>query len=200
MPARWPGRRRSTRMRPCGLCCRLIAWGLALLAVALVAGGLVLDRIAAGEQVEEAGNAWLYPWLLLAVAMPAAIGALIASRRPGNSVGWILVAGGLSLAVVLSATPYAHVALGLVPGRSPAGPGRRSSRRSGRSSSPGRWRSPSSSRTAACPRRGGARSPSSRPARWRSSCSCWCWRNSSRLPSRTCRIRSPCACRPRSTS
>ena len=100
---------------------RLTAWGLALVAVALAGGGLVLDRIAVGEHVEESGNVWLYPWLLGAVAAPAAVGALIASRRPRNSVGWILVAGALSVAVVLTATPYAWVALEAHPTSLPGG-------------------------------------------------------------------------------
>ena len=42
---------------------RLFAWGFALVAVALITGGLVLDRIAAVEHVPEAGSMWLYPFL-----------------------------------------------------------------------------------------------------------------------------------------
>nr|MBA3347254.1 hypothetical protein [Actinomycetota bacterium] len=101
---------------------RLTAWGLALVAVALAAGGLVLDQIAARQHVEASGNVFLYPWLVGAVAAPGAVGALIAARRPRNSIGWILVAGALSLAVVLTATPYAWVALEAQPGSLPGGP------------------------------------------------------------------------------
>ena len=100
---------------------RLIVWVLALSAAALVAGGLVLDRIAAAQHVEESGSIWLYPWLLAAVVTPAVVGALIVSRRSRNSVGWILVGGALSLAVVLTATPYAWVALEAHPGSLPGG-------------------------------------------------------------------------------
>ncbi len=121
MPARWSDGRRLYDNEPVRTALRLAAWGLALLAVALIAGGLVLDRIAAGQDVEEVGNVWLYPWLLGAVAAPAAVGALIAARRPRNAIGWVLVAGALSLGVVLAATPYAWVALEAHPGSLPGG-------------------------------------------------------------------------------
>ena len=100
---------------------RLGALGLALAAVAVVAAGLVLDHIAAGEQVDGAGKAWFYPLLLAAVAVPATVGAAIVARRPGNPIGWILVGGAVSLAIVLSATPYAWVALEAHPGSLPGG-------------------------------------------------------------------------------
>jgi hypothetical protein len=95
---------------------RLIAWGLALAAVAVIAGGLVLDRVAAAQHVAGSGSVWLYPMLLAAISAPAAVGALIAARRPRNPIGWILVAGALSLAAVLAASPYAWVALDAHPG------------------------------------------------------------------------------------
>jgi len=100
---------------------RLIAWGLGLAAVALIAGGLVLDRIAAEQHVPGSGSLWLYPFLVAAVSAPAAVGALIAARQPRNSIGWILVVGALSLAAVLAAETYASVALGAHPGSLPGG-------------------------------------------------------------------------------
>jgi signal transduction histidine kinase len=99
----------------------LAARALALAAVGLIAAGLVLDRIATGQHVSGAGPAWLYPFLLAAVSVPAAVGALIAGRRPHNSIGWILILGALSLAVVLAATPYTWVALDAHPGSLPGG-------------------------------------------------------------------------------
>ena len=95
---------------------RLIAWGLGAAAVALVAGGLVLERIAAEQQVSGSGATWLYPFLVAAVSAPAAVGALIATRRPHNPIGWILLLGAFSIAAVLAATPYAWVALEAHPG------------------------------------------------------------------------------------
>ena len=100
---------------------RLFAWGFALVAVALSTGGLVLDRIAAVEHVPEAGAMWLYPFLFCAVSIPAAVGVLIATQRPRNPIGWILVLGALSLAPVLAASPYAWVALRAHPGSLPGG-------------------------------------------------------------------------------
>ena len=106
----------SVRIAP-----RLIAWGLALAAIALIAGGLVLDRIAAEQHVPGSGSFWLYPFLLAAVSAPAVVGAPVVARHPHNPIGWILVLGALSLAAVLAATPYAWVALYAHPGSLPGG-------------------------------------------------------------------------------
>jgi signal transduction histidine kinase len=100
---------------------RLFAWGFALAAVAAVAGGLLLDHIAAAKHVSGSGSVWLYPFLLAAVSVPAAVGGLLATRRPRNPIGWILVLGALSLAPVLAASPYAWVALRAHPGSLPGG-------------------------------------------------------------------------------
>jgi hypothetical protein len=85
---------------------RLAARGVALAALILISAGLVLDRIAVEEGVSEAGSVWLYPFLVAAVFAPAVLGALIVGRRPDNAIGWVLVFGALSLAVVLAASPY----------------------------------------------------------------------------------------------
>jgi len=99
----------------------VIAWCLALAALAMIAGGVLLDLIAAEQHVPDSGSAWLYPFLVTAVSAPAAVGALIVSRRARNPIGWILVVGALSLAAVLAATPYALVALEAHPGSLPGG-------------------------------------------------------------------------------
>lgn len=100
-----------------GLAARLPA----LAALVVIAGGVVLDRIAAAEHVSGSGPLWIDPFLVAAVATPAVVGALIAGRRPHNPIGWILVLGALSLAVVLAASPYAWVALDGDPGALPRG-------------------------------------------------------------------------------
>jgi signal transduction histidine kinase len=97
------------------------AWSLALAVLAVIAGGLVLDRIAAAQHVPGSGSAWLYPFVFAAIAAPAAVGALIATQRPRNPIGWILVVGALSLAVVLAASSYALVAVEAHPGSLPGG-------------------------------------------------------------------------------
>jgi signal transduction histidine kinase len=99
----------------------VIAWCLALAALAVVAGGLLLDRIAAQEHLPESGSVWLYPFLVAAVSAPAVVGAMIVGRQARNPIGWILVVGALSLAVVLAASPYAWVALDAHPGSLPGG-------------------------------------------------------------------------------
>jgi signal transduction histidine kinase len=100
---------------------RLTACGLAFTALVLIAGGLAFDRIAAAEDVSGSGAWWLYPFLVASVCAPAAVGALIVVRRPRNPIGWILVLGGLSLAAVLAAQPYAWAALDAHPGSLPGG-------------------------------------------------------------------------------
>ena len=100
---------------------RLFAWGFALAAVAVITAGLVLDRVAATENVPGSGSVWLYPFLFGAVSAPATVGALIATRRPRNPIGWILALGALSLSPVLAASPYAWVALTAHPGSLPGG-------------------------------------------------------------------------------
>jgi signal transduction histidine kinase len=100
---------------------RLAACGLALAALVLIAGGLVLDQVAANRHLPESGPVWLYPFLLAAISAPAVVGALIATRRPRNPIGWILVLGALSLSAVLAAETYASVALEAYPESLPGG-------------------------------------------------------------------------------
>jgi hypothetical protein len=86
-------------------------------AVALIAGGLVLDQIASGQQVPGSGHLWLYPFLLGA-------GRRWGARRGATAsypIGWILLLGALLLAAVLAAMPYAWVALEAHPGSLPGG-------------------------------------------------------------------------------
>ena len=140
---------------------RLIAWGLGLAAMAVIVGGLVLDRIAAEQHVPGSGPLWLYPFLVAAVSAPAVLGALIVAWQPHNRIGWILVVGALSLAAVLAATPYVWVALYAHPGSLPGGSWAALVSRCGRRSSLGRWPWRSCSRTAGFLRHGGGRTRSS---------------------------------------
>jgi hypothetical protein len=58
--------------------------------------------------------------LILAAMSAATVGAMVASRRPGHPVGWLLQALGLSLAVAAPATGYANYRLLAQPGTAPA--------------------------------------------------------------------------------
>jgi hypothetical protein len=88
-----------------------LAWVLCAVAVALLATSVVL-AIANGLESSEDWGTGAYPLL---VCIPAAtfpvVGALIASRRPGNAVGWVCLAIGLGIGAQLAATRYAAYAL-----------------------------------------------------------------------------------------
>jgi len=108
-------------MRLVRIVVRLIACGVAAVSLAVVAFAIVLDRIAAQAEVVGVPPAWIAPFAFAAVAAPAAVGALVLLRRPGNAVGWILVIGALSFAVTWTGEAYARVALKAHPGSLPGG-------------------------------------------------------------------------------
>jgi signal transduction histidine kinase len=76
---------------------RIVAPVLAALAILAITGALVAAAIGGSDQVG------LAPLLFAAVAAPAVIGSLVAWRRPGERVAWILLAGALSVGVVMCA-------------------------------------------------------------------------------------------------
>src|SRR2546430_13920929 len=82
-----------------------IAWPACGLAVAASAGSVAL-RFAAGAH---SPSIQTFSWLL-SLAFPV-IGAVIATRRPGNRIGWIFVAVGVSFAVASLSSEYASYAL-----------------------------------------------------------------------------------------
>ena len=96
-----------------------LAWGLCGAALALAALGLALLAL---NRTTPGGAVYGY-WLeqtALAFAFPT-VGALIAANRPRNPIGWILIAAGLSGALVLFASEYALYALFSDPGALPGG-------------------------------------------------------------------------------
>jgi hypothetical protein len=82
-----------------------IAWPACGLAVAASAGSLA-RRFAEGAQSSSIQTFSL----LFALAFPV-IGAVIATRRPGNRIGWIFVAVGVSFAAATLSSEYASYAL-----------------------------------------------------------------------------------------
>ena len=106
----------KTVMRLHGRALRLarLAWSLWALSVALVALRLLLQYV--NDPASFLGN--LFKVLSLAFAT---VGALIASRRPENPVGWIFGAGALLLALADFAEQYAVYALVTRPGALPGG-------------------------------------------------------------------------------
>lgn len=90
-----------------GLSVTLAAFGILLLVLNGSFGSLIGD--------DSAGNN-----AAVGVAFPT-VGAIVASRRPGNSIGWIFCTVGLFQAVALFADQYASYTLFTAPGTLPAG-------------------------------------------------------------------------------
>lgn len=106
------GARLGDRVRNRGLA--LLAWVFFLLSVSVVALGWVLV-VLNGRSL----FAQLFP---AGMAIPfALVGALIASHRPENAIGWIMCAVGVSEALALGAGEYAWRALVGRPGSLPLG-------------------------------------------------------------------------------
>jgi signal transduction histidine kinase len=76
---------------------RIAAFVVAVLAILAIAGALVAAAVGGADEVA------LAPFLFAAVAAPAGVGALVAWRRPGERVAWILLVGALSVGVVMCA-------------------------------------------------------------------------------------------------
>ena len=91
---------------------RAAAWGLALFSIVAMLGGVALQtatgRTNEGGIVEHLG-------LLTAFCSFPVIGALVASRQPRNPLGWLFIAVGVSVGVLVPAMEYAHLALALEP-------------------------------------------------------------------------------------
>lgn len=84
-----------------------LAWSLWAGALALVAGGLLLG-VAARPQAP-LHQYWLESTLINPTF--ATLGALIASRRPGNVIGWIFCVTGVAGGIQIFSGQYANVAL-----------------------------------------------------------------------------------------
>jgi hypothetical protein len=93
------------------------AWAACVLVAALTAAALVIDFLPGQSQRLSLRMA---DWSFTAVAVPlAAVGALITVHRPGNRLGGLLLAGGLSIGVVKVAQELVQYGVshpGAVPG------------------------------------------------------------------------------------
>ena len=96
----------------------MVAWSLAGFTVLVLAAALVLAGLDAGRMT--AGRVVFYGVAGLAAVVYAGAGRLIASRVPGNAVGWLLGLTGLLLAASLLTEQYALYGLATAPGSLPA--------------------------------------------------------------------------------
>jgi MFS family permease len=90
----------------------VLAWAPVGLSIALAVGTLVFGAI---------DGRWDDAAVLIPAIAFAAVGSLIASRQPGNPIGWLFCAVGVVLAGVVFATAYAYHALIAEPGSLPGG-------------------------------------------------------------------------------
>ena len=102
---------------------RWLAWSLWALSLALGAVAVVFYILSASIPLEGRDRPPLYflPVLLAAFLAYATVGAIVASRRPGNAVGWILCAIGVLLGITFFAQGYADYTLVVRPGSLPGG-------------------------------------------------------------------------------
>ncbi len=100
---------------------RRIAWGLAGASVVLTGGALAFGYLDRSSQL--AGLTVAVAWVsqLLVANGAAVVGAAIASRRPGNRIGWLALAGGVLLTLCECCRGYGTYALVTAPGSLPAG-------------------------------------------------------------------------------
>jgi hypothetical protein len=87
-----------------------LAWSLGLLSVALLSASAVLLVLNRPTRVVEGPGVWgtaNVPFFVLTTALGfTLVGALVASRRPTNPIGWISLAAGLALALFNAAGEY----------------------------------------------------------------------------------------------
>ena len=104
------------------LTARRVAGGVAAASAALIAGGLVL-AYADRHLVPANLSGWHFAQVFEQVTYlgPVVVGWVLASRRPGNRIGWLLLVVGLVLGLHAFAHQYGLRALVAAPGSWPGG-------------------------------------------------------------------------------
>jgi signal transduction histidine kinase len=97
---------------------RRIAWSLWGLSLALLGGGLVLTWL--NRSTLNSDTATLYGVLVLASLGYSTVGSLIASRRPGNAIGWIFCVMAAGFAGTMFSQEYAVRGIATAPHSLPA--------------------------------------------------------------------------------
>ncbi len=95
-----------------------LAWSLWALSVALTALSLLLLALSLSRP-----NTPIFDWWLgnTLIVVDVTVGAIVASRRPENPVGWLLLLSGLAISMNHFSAQYAIYALLARPGSLPAG-------------------------------------------------------------------------------
>jgi hypothetical protein len=94
-----------------------LAWSLCALSIALT--GFALFLVVLGRS---SPNAYVFEWLPgNAIVIDTIVGAIIASRRPENPVGWLVCLSSVVVSTSTFASQYAIQALLVWPGSLPAG-------------------------------------------------------------------------------
>jgi two-component system, NarL family, sensor kinase len=95
-----------------------IAWSLWALSVALTALALLLLALNLSHP-----NAHIFDWWVsnALTVIDVTVGAIVASRRPENPVGWLLLLGGFAICMNHFSAQYAIYALLAQPNSLPAG-------------------------------------------------------------------------------
>jgi hypothetical protein len=86
----------------------LLAWFLSALSVLAIVAGVVLQEV---NDRELDGSLVEHLVLVTAFAAFPVLGALVVSRQPGNAIGWIFVAVGLGIGLLLAGSEYAYYGL-----------------------------------------------------------------------------------------
>jgi hypothetical protein len=100
-----------------------LAWSLCLLCVVLAVAGLILALLN-GLTLGEIFLAWAGPpvaTFLTQIVSFSVVGALIASHRPENPIGWLFLAAALFYGILIPGEEYAVYALLTNPGSLPLG-------------------------------------------------------------------------------
>jgi hypothetical protein len=96
-----------------------LAWGLCAVSLTLVVVGLIYGAL--NYDSLRAPLAGLAPNVVWAVSFPV-VGALIATHRSRNPIGWLFCAVGIFQALLIVADQYSSYALRTAPGTVPGGP------------------------------------------------------------------------------
>jgi signal transduction histidine kinase len=104
-----------------------IAWPIGLASIAMIVGTIVLMFIDRHAAIPSGGNSssavWNFSNVLNDVVNAAVpvLGIVLATRRPGNPIGWLFLAAGFMIGLSSFGTSYSIHALVVDPGSLPAG-------------------------------------------------------------------------------